>query len=117
MVRVAEDADVGVQLLESMLCMLYISNEPFENDVGRILLGWFQFTYRRIKSEGGLDFLVYNDVHLDSTLGSRLKHGIKTILLVARRRPAKVQLRAQPPIENVDALLGPYWNKCQQRCI
>lgn len=37
-----------------------------------------------------------------------MKHGIKAILLVARRRAAKIQLGAQPPIENIDTLLGAY---------
>jgi hypothetical protein len=64
-------------------------------------------TYRRVKSESGLDLFVHYDVNLDSALGGSLKHDIETILLVTRWWTPKVELRTQPPVENIDALLRP----------
>ena len=64
-------------------------------------------TYRRVESEGGLDFLVHDDVNLDAAFGGSLEHSIETILLVTRRWSTKVKLRAQPPVEDIYALLRP----------
>lgn len=83
-------------------------NEPGSHSAS-LLVGnaTVERTYRRIKSEGGLDFFVHNDVDLDSSLGGSLKHNIETILLVSRWRSTKVKLRAQPPVEDIYALLRP----------
>jgi hypothetical protein len=56
--------------------------------------------------QGSLDFLVDNYVDLDATLGRSLEHVVKPVLLIRRRRPAEVNLRTQPPVQDVDALLG-----------
>lgn len=106
MVRVSENFDVGVQLLKSMFGVLHMLRMSHERRfrIAKEMRYWI--AYRRIKSEGSLDFLVHNNIDLDSTFGGGLKHSIEAILLVARRGPTKIQLRAQPPIENIDTLLG-----------
>lgn len=107
MVRVSEHFNIGVQLLKSMfgvLHMLQMSHERIFQMVKE--MGYFRIAYRRIKSEGSLNLLVHNNIDLDSTFGGSLKHSIKAILLVTRRGPTKIQLRTQPPIEDIYTLLG-----------
>lgn len=114
MIRVSENFDIGVQLLKSMFGVLYMlrmSHERTYEMVKKMI--YFGIAYRRIKSEGSLNFFVHNNIDLDSTFGGGLKHSIKAVLLVARRGPTKIQLRAQPPIEDIYALLGAYEERCQ----
>lgn len=49
--------------------------------------------------------LVHNNVYSHTTLSGRLEHGVKSILGILGRRTAEVQLRTQPPVEDVDAFL------------
>lgn len=49
---------------------------------------------------------IYNDVDLDTPRSSSEKHPIKPILLVLRRRPSQVQLRAEPPVQDPDGVSG-----------
>ena len=52
------------------------------------------------------DLLIDDDADLDTPVGGGLEHIVKAILLIAGRGPAQVELGAQPPIEDVDALPG-----------
>lgn len=62
-------------------------------------LGW-------LTSQGLLDLLEDDDSDLDATLGGGLEHVVETVLVVLGGRAAEVQLGRQPPVEDVDALLG-----------
>lgn len=53
-----------------------------------------------------LDLLEYDNPDLHASFGGSLEHIVQTVLVVLRWRSAKVQLGGQPPIENVNALLG-----------
>ena len=69
--------------------------------VGQIL-----YAIKPLTRQSCLDLLVDDDANLDAPFGCSLEHLIKTVLLIASRRSAQVELRTQPPIENVDTLLG-----------
>ena len=57
-----------------------------------------------LTGQGLGDLLVDNDVDLDAPLGSGAEHVIQAVLFIARRRSSEVELGAQPPVEDVDAL-------------
>lgn len=50
--------------------------------------------------------LVHRNVNLDTSLGASLENLIQPGLLIVVRRPLQEQLWAEPPIRNVDGLLG-----------
>jgi hypothetical protein len=58
----------------------------------------------KLTCQGLFDLLVHNDVDLDATFGGSFEHVIESILLISRGRPTEVELRSEPPVEDVDAL-------------
>lgn len=81
-IRVPEDLDVLVELLQRVLGVLRVARES---------LG---------------DLLVHDHPDLDSSLCCRLEHVVQAVLVVLRRRPAQVQLWGQPPVQDEDGLLS-----------
>lgn len=59
---------------------------------------------RELTGQGLGDLLVDDDIHVHTALSGGTKHVVKTVLLIASRRPTQIKLRAQPPVENVDAV-------------
>lgn len=60
----------------------------------------------RLTGQSLRDLLVDNDPDLNAPLGGSLEHVVQPVLLIASGRSAKIQLRAQPPVQNIDALAG-----------
>lgn len=65
---------------------------------------WSAAAWSLLTGQGLGDLFVDNDVDLDAPFGSGAEHVIQTVLLIAGRRPSEVELGAQPPVEDVDAL-------------
>ena len=59
-----------------------------------------------LERQSCLDLLIDDDSNFDAPFGGGFEHLIKTVLLITSRRSAQIELRTQPPIENVDTLLG-----------
>lgn len=59
-----------------------------------------------LTGQGLGDLLVDYDSDLDASLGGGLEHAVQSVLRVGCRGPAQVQLGTQPPVEDVDGLLG-----------
>lgn len=55
--------------------------------------------------QGGSDLLVHNDPHVDATIRGIEEHLVEAVPLIEGGRATQVELRAQPPVQNVDALL------------
>lgn len=111
MIWVSEDVDVGVKALESLSGVLQAPFCLVSPCYYFSLLNRHQ-TYPRVEGEGGLNFLVNDDVNLDTTLGGSLEHVVKAVFLILGRRTTEVQLRAQPPVQNKDALTSLCGSKC-----
>lgn len=56
--------------------------------LGQVLRGEQAYNYGRIQGQGGLNFLIDNDMDLDAALGCSLEHVVDTVLLILRRRSA-----------------------------
>lgn len=50
------------------------------------------------------NLLVDNDMNLDTPLSSSMQHPVQTVLRILHRRTPQEQLRAQPPIQDIDGL-------------
>lgn len=95
--RVFKDVVIGV----SHDANVFVARRTFRAQSLKGMLGVYGVT-----SEGGLDFLVDHDVDLDAGLGLALQNLVQAELLVVMRRSTKEQLGREPPVGNVDALLG-----------
>ena len=74
--------------------------------VGNTRVGQILYAIKPLTRQSCLDLLVDDDANFDAPFGGSLEHLIKTVLLITSRRSAQIELRTQPPIENVDTLLG-----------
>lgn len=59
-----------------------------------------------VAADGLGDLLVDDDIDLDPGFGPPLQHLVQSPFLVVVGRPSQEQLRAQPPVFDVDGLLG-----------
>ena len=60
----------------------------------------------RVAGQGLLDFLVDNDIDLNTTLGGTFDGLIESPFLIEKGRSSQEELRGQPPIFNVDSFFG-----------
>lgn len=60
----------------------------------------------RLTRQGGLDLLVDDDLDDHAPLGGGLEEVIEAVLFVGGRRAAEIELRAEPPVEDVYTLAG-----------
>lgn len=81
-IRMPEDLDVLVELLQRVLGVL------------------------RVAGQGLGDLLVHDDPDLNASLCCGLEHVVQAVLVVLRRGPAQEQLWGQPPVQDKDGLLG-----------
>lgn len=75
------------------------SLQDVSNGIAIIILRMIALT-----RQGLGNLLVHNHADLHTALGCRLEHIVETVLLIARRRAAQVELGTQPPVEDVDGL-------------
>lgn len=52
------------------------------------------------------NFFVDDDINLNPPISRSPEHVVQPVLLIARRGSSEIELRAQPPIENINALSG-----------
>lgn len=64
------------------------------------------FGMGRIASKRLVNLLVHNDIDLDAGLRTPLKDLIQSPLLVVKRRPAQEQFWRNPPVRQINNLLG-----------
>ena len=88
-IRVAQDLDVSM------------ARGPFRAEAFQRMLGM-----GRIAGKCLVDLLVHDNVNLDTSLSATFEHLIQSPFLVEKRRPPQEQFRRDPPVCQVDHLLG-----------
>ena len=88
-IRVAQDLDVSM------------ARGPFRAEAFQRMLGM-----GRIAGKCLVDLLVHDNVDLDTSFSATLEHLIQSPFLVEKRRPPQEQLWRDPPVCEVDHLLG-----------
>ena len=88
-VRVAHNANVAIAWLSLL-------DEAVESILG----------VSRVAGKRGRNFLIDNDVDLDAAFGSALQDFVETPFLVEVWRASQEKLGADPPVGQVDRLLG-----------
>ena len=110
MIWMSEHTDIWVQSLQGMFSVLI--GEISQTHSMYVMITYCRVNYRqrglakfvRVYVEGCLtgqslcDLLVHNHSNFDAPLSGCPQHVIEAVLLIARRRPTKVELRAQPPV-------------------
>ena len=88
-IRVAQDLDVPM------------ARGPFRAEAFQGMLGM-----GRIAGKSLVDLLVHNNVNLHTSFGPTLEHLVQSPFLIEKRRPPQEQFRRDPPVCQVDHLLG-----------
>lgn len=73
-------------------------SEDFDVAVGRVIVLKPVLGMIRRESQGLSNFLVHDNVDLDTTLGSGEEHLVKPVLFVLRWWSAQIELRGKPPV-------------------